>query len=156
MAEILKILSVFLTCTVLFGKLGVPTAMVLFNYSFLKVFTVTTLGGITGNIVFTNLSAALLKWYHAYRVKKGKIHRRKIFTSFNRRAIRIKQRFGLAGLAFITPLLLSTPLGAFLAEKFYKDKRKIIIYLSVSVVFWSLTLYFIILFFHDRLKGWLI
>lgn len=156
MAELLKILSVFFACTVFFGKLGMPTAMVLFNYSFLKVFIVTSLGGITGSVVFTNLSAAALKWYHNYRAKRGLIHRKKIFTPFNRRMIRAKQRFGLAGIAFITPLLLSTPLGAFLAEKFFKDKKKIILYLSISVVFWSVTLYFIILLFHDSLKGWFI
>lgn len=156
MAELLKILSVFITCMFFFGKAGVPAAMVLFNYSFYKVFFVTCAGGITGNIVFTNLSAALIRWRHNYRLKKGKIHKKRIFTTFNRRIIRIKQRFGLTGLALLTPLLLSTPLGAFLAERFFRDKKKIIIYLSISVIIWSIVLYFVILWFHDSLKGWLL
>lgn len=156
MGEFLKILSVFITCMFFFGKAGMPAAMVLFNYSFYKVFIVTCAGGITGNIVFTNLSAAILKWRHNYRVKKGKIHQKRIFTKSNRRIIRIKNRFGLTGLALLTPLLLSTPLGAFLAERFYKDKKKIIIYLSISVTLWSMVLYLVILWFHDSLKGWLL
>lgn len=69
--------------------------------------------------------------------------------------IKIKQRFGLVGIAFITPII-SQPIGAFFAEKFFKDKKKIILYLSVSVIFWALTLYWIIYLFHDSLKGWLI
>lgn len=156
MAEMLKILSVFLTCAVAFGKIGMPTAMVVFKYNFVKVMIVANLGAITGNILFTNLSAAIIKWIHNYRVKRGKIHSRKIFTKFNRRIIRIKQRFGLAGIAFVTPLLLSTPLGAFLAERFFRDKKKIILYLSVSSLFWSFALYFLILWFHDSIAGWLI
>lgn len=142
MTTIFKILGVYLTCTVLFCKAGVPTALVLFKDDFLTYFLVCTLGGITGNVVFTHLSAALLKMVHAYRAKRHLIHKKPIFTPFNRRVIKIKQRFGLFGIAAITPLILSTPLGAFLAERFFKNKRKIILYLSLSVVFWELVFYF--------------
>lgn len=156
MAEFLKILSVFLTSMVLYGKIAVPAAVLLFKYDLLKVFVVTVSGGILGNIFFVNMMAAILKWIHRYRVRKGSIHRKKIFTRFNKNIIRVKQRFGLTGLAFITPMFLSTPLGAFLAEKFYKNKRKIILYFSVSIVFWCFALYMLLLMFHDSLKGWLI
>jgi Sec-independent protein secretion pathway component TatC len=70
--------------------------------------------------------------------------------------IRIKQRFGLVGIAFITPVILSTPVGAFLADRFYKDKKKVILYLSFSTVFWALALYCLLYFFQDQVKGWLI
>jgi hypothetical protein len=113
-------------------------------------------GGIAGNIFFTYLSAAILKAIHNFRAKRNLIHRKRIFTRFNRRVIRVKQRFGLAGIAFITPILLSTPLGAFLAERFFRDKKKIIIYLSCATVFWGFALYLILLIFHDSVKGWLI
>jgi hypothetical protein len=156
MAEVFKVVSVFLMCALVFGKIGMPAAMVLFKYNFGEVFIVSCIGGITGNILFTNLSAVALRWYHNYRVRRGKIHKKRIFTPFNRRIIRIKNRFGLTGIAFITPLLLSTPLGAFLAERFFKDKKKIIIYLSVSTVFWSLALYLLIRYFHNSIEGWLI
>jgi hypothetical protein len=153
MAELLKILSVFLTCTFFFVKLGVPSAILLFKYNFVKVMLVSCAGGITGNIIFTNLSASILKWMHYYREKRN--IQKKSFTKTTRRMIRIKQRFGLVGIAFITPII-SQPIGAFFAEKFFKDKKKVILYLSVSVVFWAMALYFILLIFHDQLKGWLI
>ena len=153
MAEFLKILSVFVTCTFFFVKVGVPSAVIFFKYNFVKSMLVSCAGGITGNIIFTNLSATLLNWTHAYREKRN--IKKKIFTKTTRRMIRIKHRFGLAGIALITPII-SQPIGAFFAEKFFKDKKKIILYLSVSVVLWAHALYFIIYLFHDSLKGWLI
>lgn len=155
MAELLKILSVFVTCLFFFGKLGVPTAVVVFKYNFWKVFLVSVAGGVTGNIIFTNLSAAIIKWRHNFRLRRGKIHQRRIFTKFNRRVIRVKQRFGLAGIAFITPMI-GMPVGALLAERFFKNRMRVIFYLSVSVVFWSVALYLLLLIFHDSLTGWLI
>lgn len=155
MADFLKILSVFFACIFFFAKLGMPTAVVFFKYNFWKVMIVGWAGGVTGSIIFTYLSAGILKWRHNFRVKRGKIHHKKIFTRFNRGIIKIKKRFGLAGIAFITPLI-GTPVGAFLAERFFKDKKKIILYLSISFLFWVLALYFIFLIFQDSLKGWLI
>jgi hypothetical protein len=154
MGNFLKILSVFITCSFAF-KIGFPAVAYLFELSFFKTMIVACGGAIFGNIVFTYFSAALIKAIHRFRAKRNLIHRRKIFTRFNRRIIRVKQRFGLAGIAFITPILLSTPLGAFLAERFYKDKKKIIIYLSAASLFWAIALYLILLFFHDSVKGWL-
>lgn len=155
MNQLLKILSVFLTCSFAF-KIGFPTTFIVLERDFLMVMLVSCGGGIAGNILFTYLSAAILKAIHNFRAKRGLIHRKKVFTKFNRRVIRIKQRFGLAGIAFITPLFLSTPVGAFLAERFFRDKKKIIIYLSVATVFWALTLYIILFYFSESFKGWLI
>ncbi len=155
MNQFLKILSVFLTCSFAF-KIGFPTTFMVLDQNFMQVILVSCGGGIAGNILFTNLSAAILKAIHNFRAKRGLIHRKKVFTKFNRRVIRIKQKFGLAGIAFITPIFLSTPVGAFLAERFFKDKKKIILYLSAATVLWAFALYFILLFFHDSLKGWLL
>ncbi|MDO9000005.1 MAG: hypothetical protein Q7W45_09590 [Bacteroidota bacterium] len=128
-----------------------PTAVIVFKYNFFKVMLVACSGGITGNIIFTNLSAFILKWMHIYREKRN--IKKKIFTKTTRRMIRIKHRFGLAGIAAITPLI-SQPIGAFFAEKFFKDKKKIIFYLSISVIIWAMGLYFILYIFHDQLKIW--
>lgn len=80
-------------------------------------------------------------------------HPKKIFTKFNRRVIRIKHRFGLTGIAILTPIFLSIPIGAFLAERFYKDKKKVILYLSISAIAWCFILYFLFLFFYESFKS---
>jgi hypothetical protein len=150
MAELAKILSVFVTCTFFFVKLGVPAAYLAFQPNFLKAMLVSCSGGIAGNIIFTYLSAFFVKCMKVYR-KKNNI-KKKVFTTANRRIIKVKQRFGLAGIAFITPII-SQPIGAFFAEKFFKDKRKVILYLSVSVVFWAFTIYFILYLLHGGIKN---
>jgi hypothetical protein len=154
MAYLLKVLTVVLFCSLFFSKLGMPAAVILFKFDFLSVFIVSNIGGIGGSILYTYVSAGILKWWNNYKHKKFAIRHPKIFTRSNRRIIRIKHRFGLAGIAILTPILLSIPLGAFLGERFYKKKSKVIIYLSVSTVFWSVVFYFIYYFFYDALKGW--
>jgi hypothetical protein len=150
MTEILKYFSTFLMCALFFGKIGVPACMVFFKYNFIKIFFFSMTAGITGNIVFTYLSAAILRTIHNYRVKKHTIHRKRIFTRTNRRIIRIKNKFGLRGIAFIAPMFLSIPLGTFIADRFFRNKKKIILYFTVSEIFWVIILYLLI----DKIKGW--
>ncbi len=146
MSDFFKIFTVFISCVFFFGKLGMPSAILLFKFNFLKVFLVTTISGCFSNVIFTYFSSALLKWWDAYKQRKNLFAKKKIFTKGNRRIIKVKNRFGLKGLAFITPIFPGIPIGAFIAERFYKDKFKVIMYLNVSVVFWSLTLYFLFYF----------
>lgn len=141
----------FLSCVFFFGKLGMPSAILLFKFNFLKVFITTVSSGIFSNVLFTYFSAGLLKWWHKYKDKKNLFSKKKVFTKTNRRMIKIKNKFGLAGLAFITPIFPGIPVGAFIAERFFKDKFKIIMYLSVAVVFWSLALYFLFYFFNRNM-----
>ncbi|MCE3225990.1 MAG: hypothetical protein K0S32_541 [Bacteroidetes bacterium] len=156
MAEFLKILTVILFCSLFFSKLGMPAAVILFKFNFIKVFIVSCVGGIGGTIFYVYLSAAILKWWDNYKEKKQIFNKKKIFTKGNRRIIKIKNRFGLTGIAILTPVLLSIPLGAFVAERFYKDKRKVITQISIWVIIWSIVFYCIYYFFYDNLKGWFI
>ncbi len=153
MNDFWKIFTVFISCGLFFGKVGMPSAVVLFKFNFLKVFLVSVSGGIGGNIFFTYLSAGIIKWWKKFKAKYFREHKHpKVFTKRNRFIIKIKKRFGLYGIAFLSPILLSQPLGAFLAERFYKNKKKVIFAMSVAVVFWSVALYFLFLFFFEATK----
>ena len=98
-------------------------------------------------IIFTYLSDVIIKWWDKLKdkwvTKKGP---KKHFTKANRRIIKVKHRFGLVGIAALTPVLLSIPLGAFLAERFYKDKKKVILYTAISLLVWANIYYFILVF----------
>ncbi len=155
MAEFLKILTVILFCSFFFSKLGMPAAVILFKFNFIKVFIVSCIGGIGGAIFYVYLSASLLKWWNNYKHKKFTQVKKPHFTKSNRRIIRIKNRFGLTGIAILAPIILSIPLGAFLGERFYKKKSKVIAYMSVTVMATSVVFYFIYYLFYDQLKGWL-
>lgn len=156
MGGFLRVFTVVFFCSLFFAKLGMPAAVILFKFNFFKVFIASCAGGIGGTIFYTYLSAGLLKWWEDYKDRKNLFTKKKIFTKSNRRVIRIKNRFGLTGIAILTPVLLSIPLGSFLAERFYKDKRKVILAISSWVMIWSVVCYFIYYFFYDSLKGWLL
>jgi hypothetical protein len=149
MTEILKILPVFISCA-FFGKVGMLGAVALFNFNFWKAMAVSISGGVTGSIVFTYMSDVLIKWTKRIKLKYFKTHKHpKIFTRKNRIIIKVKKRFGLYGVAFLAPILISIPVGAFLGDRFFRNKKKVILALSVAVVFWSLALYFLFLFFFE-------
>ena len=153
--DVLQFISAALACTISLSKIGIPTVIAIYKSNYLLALLSSCTGAVFGTIIFTYLFAGILKWWD--KLKEGMFsskHPKKIFTKFNRRVIRIKHRFGLTGIAILTPIFLSIPIGAFLAERFYKDKKKVIIYLSISAIAWCFILYFIYLFFYDTFKAW--
>lgn len=153
--EIWKFISAALACTISLSKIGIPAVIAIYKYNFIMALLSSCTGAIVGTVVFTYLSAGILKWWDKLKDRWfASKHPKKIFTKSNRRVIRIKHRFGLIGIAVLTPIFLSIPIGAFLAERFYKDKKKVITYLSISAICWCIILYFIFLFFYDTCKSW--
>lgn len=153
--DIWKFISAALACTISLSKVGIPTVIAIYKSNYFMALLSSCTGAVFGSILFTYLFAGILKWWDKF--KEGLFsskHPKKIFTKFNRRVIRIKHRFGLTGIAILTPIFLSIPIGAFLAERFYKDKKKVILYLSVSAIAWCFALYFIYLFFYDKFISW--
>ncbi len=151
MTHFLKIFSVFLSCIFFFAKIGVPSAILVFKFDFLQVFIVSVSSGIFGTIFFTYFSAALIRWWSNFRAKKNLFPNQKVFTKTNRRIIRIKNKFGLIGLAFLTPVFPGIPIGSFLAERFFANKRRIISYFGLSIVCWTLAIYATFYFFKRSL-----
>jgi hypothetical protein len=138
-----EIISVFLLSTVKFVFGGVPLALV-HGFSFFEAVVVTSLGGFTGVIVFVFLSDTIIKKVKERKLKKEQrgeqeIKRKKIFSRKNRLIIHVKHRFGLFGIAALTPLLFSIPVGCFLATRYFKDKQRILIYMFASILFWSVS-----------------
>jgi hypothetical protein len=146
-AEVLKIVSVFLLSSIKFGIGGVPAAVIA-NFSFFKAMLVTISGGVSGTIVFTYLSAWLTK-----RLKKKKKPNKpkNKFTLTNKIIVYVKKYFGLVGISIITPLILSIPLGVFLAVRYYHDKWKVIRFMMISVTVWAIVLYF----FYNSFRSFL-
>ena len=63
---------------------------------------------------------------------------KKIFSRRSRRMVRIWKRYGLLGLAALTPVLFSIPLGTFFMVRLEKNRSKIILYMFISITCWSL------------------
>ena len=135
MEEVLKALSTIGVSSIKHFFGGVAAAG--YNYSYLEAFAYTAIGGILGVAFFIFLSQSAQKLY-AYIFPKKKNKKRRKFTRFTRFIVRIKQRFGLAGIAFITPWFLTVPVGTMISCGLYSDKRKVFIYQSASILVWSL------------------
>jgi len=148
----LKILIVFAVSSIKF--LIAPALSFSLGLNFLQTFLSTTSGGITGVVIFFFLSRWLLLLYARYfvfytrKIKKNifgflklevplEIPARK-FTRRNRFIIKIVRKYGLAGIVVLTPVILSIPIGTFLATRFYASNRYLLVYLISSVLFWSL------------------
>ncbi|HET8963733.1 MAG TPA: hypothetical protein VFM99_07545 [Chitinophagales bacterium] len=138
-----EIASVFLLSTFKFVFGGVPLAMA-YGFSFFESVVVTSLGGFCGVLLFVTLSDFILtKIRESRRRKEGQKRKnatKKNFSKKNRFIIHVKQRFGLIGIATLTPLLFSIPIGCFLATRYFKNKQRVIIYMFGSILFWSVSL----------------
>jgi hypothetical protein len=119
----------------------VPFFIIKQEFSFWESLLFGVSSGTFGIIVFMYLSSGILAAWNWFKRKTGLFKRkkpRKIFSKKSRRWVKVKTRYGLFGIAAITPFILSIPIGCFIAMRYYKNKKKVFLYLFLSVVFWSL------------------
>jgi len=140
--EIKEIGGIFLLSTVKFGFGGVPAA-VFAGFHFFKAVTVTTAGGVTGSIIFANISEWALDSWQKFRFKHMPYRRSGTSKSiFESKLVQtVKKKWGLAGIAFLTPFILSIPIGTMIAVRFYHDKQKVISYMLISIALWDILLF---------------
>jgi len=144
-----KVSNVFITASVKF--LAAPFLAEVQKLTFLQSFITTTVGGITGILLFAFVGQKIASWWrHLTALIKSIFIRRpaevierkprRKFTRMNRFIVRIKKRFGLFGIAFVTPCIISIPIGTLVAISIFKNKKQVLVYLLVSLVLWSVVL----------------
>jgi hypothetical protein len=139
-----------------------------YDFTWFETNLYAIMGGMIGVVIFMHLSEWLIETWHNIRVyffkrKKKKegffsepiadvpehleIHyqyvghdmpQRKIFSKRSRRMVRIWKRYGLVGLAALTPVIFSIPLGTFFMARLEKNRKKILLYMFISITCWSL------------------
>ena len=117
------------------------------GYTFLQTLLITSVGGCVGVLVFYRMSAWLIKrarlqrLHNAIATQHGvNSRRRKVFTRTNRFIVRLKRYHGLQGLAALTPILISIPIGTVIAAKYFRHDRRTLPTLLSSVVIWAVVL----------------
>jgi len=134
MQEILEILSLLLVSATKFFL--APSIAIYLGYGFLKSVFITSAGGIIGFFIFFKFGIIIRKWFLKLFKKKKKA----FFTKKTRLIVKVRAKYGLWGLAILTPCLLSVPIGAFLASRYYsKDKRTIPFFIGF-IILWSILL----------------
>ena len=145
----LKIAEVALIASVKF--LFAPFEAERYGMSFWDAFTITTGGGIAGIFIFYFSGQLIADWWrhNVAKVKSFFTRRpvsdfegahRKVMTRKDKLIVRVKNKFGLTGIAFLTPCIISIPIGTLVAVAFYRKRRPILLYLLISLVLWSFVL----------------
>jgi len=120
-----------------------PLVIIQFEFSFAETILWTNLGGVLGIYFFAFLSEKLISWWkRTFRrsnrtILEDEQQVKKIFTRRNRRIVRIKKKYGLIGIALITPFLLSIPVGVFLVVRYYNTSKFKFLYLIGANLLWS-------------------
>src|SRR3954470_23987689 len=140
---LLKILEIGLIASLKF--LIAPFEAERYGFNFKDSFLITTTGGIIGILIFSILGELIAygwkKLLNFFKRPLGKGEKPvKKFTSAKKFAVRIKMKFGLVGLALITPTIISIPIGTFVTHRFYRKKIRNILLLIASLTLWSFIL----------------
>lgn len=139
MKAILKLIGGLLLCSVKFGVAFLPTIR-LYDYNFLESVLFGLASGFIGSVAFVYAGDFLNRLIDLVgnRIRGNRPRKiRKKFTKANRRIVSIKSRYGLIGIALVSPILISIPVGAFIAVRYFHNKKKILLYMMASVAVWT-------------------
>lgn len=75
-----------------------------------------------------------------YQYIERSVPQKRIFSKRSRRMVRIWKKYGLVGLAALTPVIFSIPIGTFFMSRLEKNRNKILLYMFISITCWSLVL----------------
>jgi len=109
-----------------------PVLGYLAGYSLFGIMAVTVSGMMSSVLIFTYLGEWLKRQWDK-RIRR----RRVVFSKKNRRIVKVWQKSGAAGVAFLTPLLLTPIGGTLVMTSFGVDRKTIITYMLASSVWWS-------------------
>lgn len=143
MKEVLSALTVLFMSAMKF-MFAAPVSYHL-GYGFLTTLLLLMIGGGVGMVLFYLAGTRVVEWFRLRRLRKeAKRARngqppRRIFTRTNRMIVRIKRDYGMPGLALMPPVL-SIPITAVIAAKYFRHDHRTLPVLLAAVVVWSVVL----------------
>lgn len=126
-----KYISVILAS--MFKFIAGPLSGTALGLHWIETYILTVIGMMVSVFLFTFLGNKL-KHTLLKRFYKNKL----LFTPRNRRLVRIWRRYGMAGVAFLTPLILTPIGGTMVAASFGESKFRVFVYMFFSALFWGI------------------
>ncbi len=127
----LTFLGIYVLC--LFKFIAGPVFGAAVGYSLLEIEIVTVSGMMTSVVAF----AFVGEWIkHTWVIKIRKNPKR--FTKRTRQIIKVWQKFGVWGIACLTPVIFTPIGGTIIMVSFGIPKRKILFSMLVSAIVWAL------------------
>ncbi|WP_026629632.1 hypothetical protein [Dyadobacter alkalitolerans] len=133
---LLKYLSVALASTLKF--FGGPIAGVVLKLTWLETAICSAIGMMFSVFVLTYVGGAIQNF-----IKQRRKTPPKKFSRTNRIAVNIWKRFGIIGIAFLTPPLFTPLFGPILAVAFKAPRPAIFLWMSASAIIWGLAISYI-------------
>jgi membrane protein DedA with SNARE-associated domain len=144
--EILKAFSlVYLPSTLkfIFGPIGGKAA----GLHLITTMVATMTGMMTVVILFTYFGEFIRKKLTLIFNRKEKTEQKKEVN--HKRYVQVFRRYGLAGIAFLTPVILTPIGGTLLAVSFTTNREKILLFMFISACAWSAVLTLAVYFGYD-------
>ena len=118
--------------------LAIPIAAYQYDFSLWETFLFSSIGGVLGVIVFAKFNRWIIELYDTWMSNGQKQNSKKGLKKVV--AIKTMRKYGLFGIAFLTPIFFSIPIGTFIALRFFPNKKKTLPVLAASVFGWSFVL----------------
>lgn len=154
---IFKVVHVILLASVKYF-VTLPYAMII-GLDYEQALLAVLVGGIGGFLFFYYLSKQLTKgmsyfWpficqmvpsfiknrYQTFCARKMLSKPAKRFSRKNRFIAKLRYTYGFWGIIIATPIILTIPVGAFLANKYYSKRRQTVPYMILSIIGWAAVL----------------
>ncbi len=144
--EILKAFSVYLSTMIkfIFGPIGGKAA----GLHLITTMVVTAAGMMTVVVAFTYFGEYIRKQILDRIFKKSKPK-----EDLNKKNNGFFKKYGLAGIAILTPVILTPIGGTLLAVSVSPNREKIIFYMFISACVWSVILTFAVYFGYDAIMN---
>lgn len=124
---------------------GGPIAGVAAGLPFGFVWGLTIAGMMTTVVVVSGLGRTWALHQRRRRLLRGK----PLFNKRSRGIVRIFRRFGMPGIAFLTPILFSPIGGTVIATQLHVPRLRIVLHMLWSAVLWAtLTMFLVVRFSH--------
>ena len=149
MEEFLKYFSVYALSGIkfVFG----PTLGTTYGFPLVVTALLTSFGMMTTVYVFTYFGGRLKGLVNKFRKKD-----RKIFSKKNRRFVKIWRKYGVKGIALLSPIIFMPIGGAILVNVLGGKKKKIIRWMWISSLFWGFVITAIIKYAYWLIRDFII
>ena len=127
----MKLASVFLLSTVKF--LGGPLAGNSMGLGFWPTLLLTVAGMMTSVFIISGVGR---RWVR-HKQHQRRLRREPMFSKRSRNIIKVFKKFGMGGIAFLTPVLLSPIGGTVIATLLGVPRQRIMLHMLWSAVLWG-------------------
>ncbi|MBT2557833.1 hypothetical protein J7E24_08555 [Hymenobacter sp. ISL-91] len=120
----------------MFKFAGAPITGVAAGLPVAVTWALTVAGMMTTVVLISGVGKTWALHLRRRRIERGK----PLFSRRTRTIVRIYRRFGMTGIAFLTPILFSPIGGTVIATQLHVPRWRILLHMAWSAAFWSFAL----------------